>query len=126
VGLDASGAFVDPTSDQYFSIVDPLTGAPATTSFLHFVIGDGGGDLDSWLIHVYDLWDSELESRSVASGNHTAQVFRHPTLHRVWIEWTGPSGGYLLDDILLVPEPPTVLLLALACGGLFYRSRFVG
>ena len=123
VGLDANGAFVDPTADQYFSIVDPSSGTPATTSFLHFVIGDGGGDLDSWTIHVYDLWDTELEAREVLSSSHIAQIFRHPSLHRVWIEWTGPSGGYVLDDVLLVPEPGTLSLFVTLLGAYVIRTR---
>jgi hypothetical protein len=131
-GLDAAGAIVSIcTGDQFFYFVDPGNSLiPASTNSLSFVVGDSGGDLDSWILHIYDSSDAELEARVVASVANTLQSFSYSDIARVWIEWTDGPGGYLLDDInfatpvaAAVPEPGTLTLLVTGAGYFARRLR---
>jgi hypothetical protein len=131
-GLDAAGSITaNCAADQYFSFVSPSDGTtPATTSFLSFVVGDGGGDLDSWILHIYDISNVELEARVVASISNISESFAYAGINRVWIQnTTGTTAGYLLDNVefatptAAVPEPTSLTLMLAGIGFLAKRRR---
>lgn len=130
-GLDAAGNIVSTcTGDQYFHFVNPSDGVTvSTTNSLSFVVGDAGGDLDSWILHVYDIADVELEARAVSATSNTTQSFAYAGMHRVWIQWTDGPGGYLLDDITFaspasaVPAPAGLVLAAVGLLASAVRRR---
>lgn len=100
-GLDAAGIIPDVcTGDIHFrfvSLTDPLSAA--TTDTLSFMIGDSGGDLDDWIIHLFDMDDNELLSETVAGIGHNFLSYSLANIHRVHIEWGGGPYGYVIDDI---------------------------
>ncbi|HIE49815.1 MAG TPA: PEP-CTERM sorting domain-containing protein [Gammaproteobacteria bacterium] len=132
-GLDAAGKIaVNCIGDQYFNFVVPgMASMDAVTDSLSFVVGDGGGDTDSWILHIFDIDGLELEARAVTSVANTLQTFGFSGMHRVHIEWTGPSGGYLLDNITFneptkaaeAPEPATLAIFGLGLVGLGLMRR---
>lgn len=134
-GLDAAGnVTVNCTGDQYFSFVTTdQTRKAAATAHLSFAVGDNGPDLDSFIIHVYDINNVELEARTVASINYTVQSFDYGGINRVWVQWTGAGGGYFIDTINFdtptvparVPEPAGITLFGLGLAALLARRAQV-
>jgi hypothetical protein len=121
-GLDSAGSITaNCAGDQYFNFVSPSDGVtPATTNSLSFFVGDGGGDIDSWILHIYDASDTQLEARVVSNAAFLSESFFYAGMSRVWIQnTTGTTLGYLLDNIefatptgaTAVPEPATLTLL---------------
>src|SRR4051812_7680111 len=132
-GLNAAGNIPDIcTGDTYFHFVNPANGvSAASTNFVSFVLGDSGGDTDSYLLHVYNSSNVELEARPVVSLARTLQSFLYPDIARVWIQWTDGPFGYLVDDVTFnepastaaVPEPASLTLLAGGLGLIARRMR---
>lgn len=129
-GLDALGNITDIcTGDLYFNFVDGVNNA--ATDFVSFVIGDSGGDLDGWIINVFDLADNLLEARSVTSEANTLQTFAHTGMHRFHLDWTDiTGGGYLFDDLSFntpgstdVPESMPFVLMLVGLIGLGVTRR---
>jgi len=122
--------------DIDMTFVDPSDGTTAaTTDFLSFKIGDPGGDLDEWLISVFDINNVLLEARAVVETAFTIQSFSYTGIHGALIEWTSPSTfGYTIDDVTFnaptistVPEPAAIALLGLGLAGLgFSRKKKTG
>lgn len=124
-GLDAAGNITDIcTGDIYFNFVNGVN--DAVTDFVSFVVGDSGGDLDGWIINVFDLADNLLESREVTSVANTLQTFTHSGMHRFHIDWTDLTpGGYLFDNLTFntpgsvnVPESMPFMLMLVGLLGL--------
>jgi len=138
-GLDVGGSITPScTGDIYFSFVDGLNNA--TTNSVSFYIGDAGGDIDGWIVNVFDLADNLLESRSVESQSIVSQTFEHTGMHRFNIDWTDITPfGYFLDDISFnepisirdikreatdVSEPSSMALLFFGLSGIvLFRRR---
>ena len=129
-GLDLAANIVNNcTGDQYFHFVLASDGVTAAvTNSLSFVVGDSGGDLDGWILHVFDMAGVELEARPVQSISNTLQSFSHAGMHSVWIEWTNITpAGYLLDNISFdettVPAPGSLALLLAGLGLIGFSRR---
>ncbi len=129
-GLDASGNQTSTCiGDIYFEFT--AGGGAGTTNSVSFVVGDGGGDLDAWIIKVYDVVDTLLESRAVSSTANISQSFAHSGMHRFHIGWNSNlTSGYFFDDLSFdtplasnVAEPTTLAVLGLGLAGIGFSRR---
>jgi hypothetical protein len=126
VGLDASGniTFAD-TDDIYFSFVVPNTNIPATTNSVSFTIGDAGGDIDTFVIHAFNLANSEISTQNVQGASRFPVNINVAGINRVRIEFTADPAGYSMDDLSFtdIPEPATAVLAGGMAAPLLLRRR---
>jgi hypothetical protein len=135
-GLDVGGnVSALCTGDQYFYFTTPdQLRKAASTSGLSFELGDSFGVRAlSWIVHLYDVNNVELEARAVStSGKYTTVSFTEVGINRVCIENTSPVsavGAYFLDTINFttpvlatrVPEPASLGLFGLGLAALLAR-----
>lgn len=130
-GLDAAGQLtLAVAANVYFSFVLPdLT--PATTDFLTFKVGDGGGDLDSWTITAFDLADVAIDVQNLSGTAHQTYTLAVSGIHRIEIvNTTGTDFGYLVDNLefnapggAAVPVPASIALLGVGLAGLGAARR---
>lgn len=130
-GLNADGNIpASCAGDIYFNFVSGAN--DATTDSVSFVVGDSGGDIDSWVVYVYDIADNLLESRAFSSAANITQSFSHTGMHRFHIDWAASfNSGYLFDNlsfntptsIASVSEPSSFALLGLGLAALGLTRR---
>ena len=105
----------------------------APTSFVTLFGGDGGGDIDSWTLTVYDAQVGGNVLGTIASGDFTGSPYLGLTLSaasilRAEANWTGQAAGVGYDDLSFdrvaqVPLPAPVLLLGAGLAGLIGVAR---
>jgi hypothetical protein len=102
----------------------------APTSFVTLFGGDGGGDIDSWTLTVYDAQVGGNILGTIASGDFTGSPYLGLTLSaasilRAEANWTGQAAGVGYDDLSFtqVPLPAPVLLLGAGLAGLIGMAR---
>jgi hypothetical protein len=132
-GLDAAGVITNAASaDIYFSFVEPGTSTPATTDLVAFTLGDAGGDLDSFILHAFDLNGTEILTQAQGNTSRFAVTLLAPGIHKVHVEFLSDPAGYGLDDLefntptsSFIPEPGSLFIFGglLAAGVFGFRSR---
>lgn len=102
-GLDSEGIIPGTikgcnVGDIYFHFCLPGTDEPAQTDEISFTIGDAGGDIDEFVIRLYDASDALVKTKAIADFSRFSVSFSHPGIHRVEIDFSG-DYGYSLDDL---------------------------
>ncbi len=129
-GLDVNGNIPSIcTGDIYFNFVSGASNA--VTDFVSFVVGDSGGDLDGWIVNVFDIADNLLESRAFTSTSNISQTFMHSGMHSFHIDWTDIApGGYLFDNLSFndpvassIPEPLSIMILGFGLVGIGFSRK---
>ena len=141
VGLNPAGDIPSNfTGSIFFGFFTP-GGTAAVTDSVSFMLGDGGGDADSFEIRAYGL-DGQMLS-SLIRPTDPDVVARFPVevsvdgIHRIEIEriaGTGTQYGYSLDDLAFdldgepgmqsVPEPGTSWMVLSGLGGCLALKRY--
>ena len=108
--------------------------------YVHFRVGDQGGDVDQVLVKAYDVndnliatWDSGLFGGNALSSGTMVDYWNFTRylnyMKTVTIESIGPEAGVGLDDLVFchpVPVPPTLLLLGAGLIGLIPLRKRLG
>jgi hypothetical protein len=135
-GLNAAGTIPGICAgDIFFNFVNGAS--PGITNAVSFSIGDSGGDLDTWILRVFDQNDLLLEARPIATVAFATHSFTHAGMHRFEIDFTtGTTAGFILDNLDFAapaavgapgggsaPEPGSLALLGLALTAFAVGSR---
>jgi hypothetical protein len=125
---NAIGSFTGATS------INPMIFTfSAPTSFVTLFGGDGGGDIDSWSLTVYDAQVGGNVLGTIASGDFNGSPYIGLTLSaasilRAEAIFTGPAAGIGFDDLSFdrvtqIPLPAPALLLGAGLVGLIGMAR---
>lgn len=118
-------------ADVDIQFVVPGTDTPTVVDYAEFYVVDSDiGVGGTWRAMIYDLASNLLDALQGDSNATTLVSFTHPNIHRFVFS---PSPDYEGIDTLSwgrgsrdIPEPATIVMLALAGAGLALRRRLLG
>jgi hypothetical protein len=118
-GLNNAGSLIgNVAGDLYFHFVVPGTLISAATNSLSFVIGDSGGDFDSWTIRAFNLAGVLIDTQMLSGDSYQVYSLNMGGIHRIEIDnTTGTTAGFAVDDLDFdtpagaAPEPTMLGLL---------------
>lgn len=116
-GLDMAGIFPGNapgccSGDIYFRFL-------GVTDFVSFVVGDAGGDIDTFEIRSYDIADVLIDIQNVEGAAFQSVSIAIAGIHRVEVDFDESNDfGYGLDDLQFndvrttaVPSPSVAVLM---------------